>query len=182
MTAFVALLRAINVGGNNKVGMEEFREHLTAAGLDDVQTYIASGNVVFSADQDVAILRDGIDGLLQDKFCLQGQRTVLRDARQFQRVIKQNPYVFAARDRPNMLHVHFLMQPPRDGAEVALTSYKGVEKMRLDGDVLYIDYLDGVGQSQLTPRFLEQALGTMGTSRNWNTVLKLNEMLSVLSQ
>jgi uncharacterized protein (DUF1697 family) len=176
MNKYIALLRAVNVGSNNTVVMEELREHLLAAGLSDVETYIASGNIAFSADQDFDILRDGIDGLLQEKFGLQGKRTVLLEQRDIERVVKQNPYVFAARDRPKMLHVHFLLQAPREGAEVALTSYKGVEKMRLDGNVLYIDYPDGAGQSQLTPRFLEQALGTLGTSRNWNTVLKLLEM------
>ena len=176
MKTYVALLRAVNVGGTGKVPMEELRQHLTTAGLESVETYIASGNVVFQSELSVSHQCEIIDGILHQHFGLTGKRATIRDAVQLQRLVKHNPYTSAAAARPNLLHVHFLMQHPRDGADVALTSFKGPERMRLDGDILYIDYPNGAGQSQLTPRFLEQALGTVGTSRNWNTVLKLAEM------
>jgi uncharacterized protein (DUF1697 family) len=177
MMRWVVLLRAVNVGGTAKLPMEALREAVLAHGFKTVSTYLASGNMILDSELDADAVRLAMDGILNAAFHISGSRSIVRDAPVFQRILRSNPFREAALQRPEMLHVHFLASPPHDTAEMNLTSYKGVERLRLDGQHLYIDYPQGAGQSALTGRFLETALGTTGTSRNWNTVLKLTEML-----
>lgn len=177
MNRWLALLRAVNVGGTGKLLMDDLSLALTAAGLQDVNTHLASGNVVFRSDLDETELVPLFNDILQNRFGLKGERTLLRSAPVLSRVIKLNPFPDAARLRPDMLHVHFLSAPPAGTAELNLTSYKGPERLRLDGQQLYIDYPNGAGQSALTTRFLDTALASSGTARNWSTILKLADML-----
>jgi uncharacterized protein (DUF1697 family) len=176
MTRRIILLRAVNVGGTAKLPMAELRDALTAAGFENVQSYIASGNVIADHTLDAEEMRTTINGILNAEFKLSGERCVVRDVTALERIIKTNPFIDAAQARPEKLHVHFLMSHPQSNAEWNLTSYKGPERLRLDGQQLYIDYVNGAGESALTARFLETALGTTGTARNWNTVTKLVEM------
>ena len=177
MKRFLILLRAINVGGTAKLPMEELRVALTAEGFHNVRTYIASGNIILDTvlhEEDICLQ---VNDLLNKQFNISGERCIVRDGVALSRTIKSNPFRDAAQQRPNMLHVHFLSSQPLPNAETNLTSYKGPERLRLDGQQLFIDYGNGVGQSALTGRFMETALGCSGTSRNWNTILKLAEML-----
>jgi uncharacterized protein (DUF1697 family) len=176
MKRWIVLLRAVNVGGTAKLPMAALRDALTAAGFENVQSYIASGNLILDSADDEAATQQRINGLLQAQFGLSGARTLLRDVTTLQRLIKTNPFSDTARHHPEKLHVHFLLAAPQPNAETNLTSYKGPERLRLDGQHLTVDYVNGAGTSSLTARFLETALGTTGTSRNWNTVLKLAEM------
>lgn len=176
MTRWVVLLRAVNVGGTAKLPMEEFGTALESEGFTKVESYIASGNIALESDQDAEFIRTRIDTLLNTTFKLSGERSLLRDAATLDRLIKQNPFPSAAANNSSFLHVHFLKHAATAQAELNLTSYKGPERLRLHGDHLFIDYPGGAGQSALTARFLETALGTTGTARNWNTVLKLAEM------
>jgi uncharacterized protein (DUF1697 family) len=79
-----------------------------------------------------------------------------------------------------MLMVSFLDGLPPPGAAAALAAYDGPERLRLDGDHLYIDYADGIARSKLTAAFLDKALKVPGTGRNWNTTNKLLEMAQAL--
>ena len=177
MTRWLALLRAVNVGGTGKMIMEDLRAALTEAGLQNVESYIASGNIVFEAEAGADDLRGLFNNILATRFNVTGERTLLRSSSDMKRVVRMNPFPDAVKFRPSDLHVHFLHKPPFEQASLNLTSYKGRDKLRLEGQHLYIDYANGSGATDLSPRFLETALGTQGTSRNWNTVLKLQEML-----
>jgi uncharacterized protein (DUF1697 family) len=174
----LVLLRAVNVGGTAKLPMDAFALSLTDAGFLNVKTYIASGNVILDTEAGEEDVRLHVNRILNSQFNISGDRSIVRDGTALNRTINSNPFQDAARQRPNMLHVHFLSDAPLANAETNLTSYKGAERLRLDGRQLFIDYGNGVGQSALTGRFLETALGCTGTSRNWNTVLKLAEMLN----
>jgi uncharacterized protein (DUF1697 family) len=175
---FLIVLRAVNVGGTAKLPMDDLRLALTAEGFHNVKTYIASGNIILDTTLNEEDVRLQVNSLLNGQFDISGDRCIVRDGTALNRTINTNPFPDAARQRPNMLHVHFLSDAPLANAETNLTSYKGAERLRLDGRQLFIDYGNGVGQSALTGRFLETALGCTGTSRNWNTVLKLAEMLN----
>ncbi len=156
--------------------MENFRAALTAAGFENVQSYIASGNIVLDTEHDTPHIQDTINEILLTQFNISGQRTLLRDALSLERLVKANPFKEAALSRPEKLHVHFLANLPPAQAETNLTSFKGPERLRLDQHHLYIDYINGAGDTALTARFLETALGGSGTARNWNTVVKLHAM------
>lgn len=177
MKQLLVLLRAVNVGGAAKLSMDELRSALIAAGFENVKTYVQSGNIILGSRLEAEDVRLHVDSMLNKLFNISGERSIVRDCVTLNRTIKSNPFREAALQRPNLLHVHFLSAQPLPHAETNLTSYKGAERLRLDGQQLYIDYVNGAGQSALTGRFLESALGCPGSSRNWNTVLKLAELM-----
>ncbi len=179
MAIFVALLRAVNVGGTGKLDSKKLKAACEAAGLGRVSTYIQSGNVVFESAKSAGAVKALIEAILRDDFGLQ-TRCIVRSAAQIATVVEANPFADAASERPSLLLVMFLDGLPMDGAAAYLAAYKGPERSHLSGDALYIDYVNGVGGSKLTPAFLERALKVPGTARNWNTVNRLLEMARAL--
>ena len=94
-------------------------------------------------------------------------------------IVDGNPFVREARDDPGRLLTFALARAPGPATEDALRSaIAGREAVRLEGDRLYAFYPDGIGKSKLTPVVIERLLGTRGTGRNWNTVLKLRALVS----
>lgn len=177
MRRLLILLRAVNVGGTAKLAMDGLRLALTDAGYQNVRSYIASGNIILDTERDAEDVRLQVNSILNSQFNISSERSIVRESNDIKRIIKSVPFRDAAQQRPNLLHVHFLSSQLHPNAETNLTSYKGGERLRLDGQHLYIDFVNDVGQSALTGRFLEAALGSSGTARNWNTVLKLADML-----
>jgi uncharacterized protein (DUF1697 family) len=180
MAVFVALLRAVNVGGTGKLPMQELRAACADAGLRSVSTYIASGNIVFETDKSAAVAKGLIGDLLGDRFGLTENHALIRTPRQLAQVIAGNPFAAAAAKRPNLLMVSFLDGRPPAAAAGALAAYGGPERLHLAGDHVYIDYAEGVARSKLTPAFFAKTLGVPATARNWNTTNKLLEMARAL--
>ncbi len=180
MAVFIALLRAINVSGTGKLPMKELKAACEEAGLSQVSTYIASGNLVFGSDKSAAAVKTLITDLLRDRFRLAKNHTLIRTQRDLAKVIAGNPFADAAAERPSLLVVNFLDGLPHAGAADALANFGGPERLHLDGEHLYVDYAVGIGRSKLTPAFLEKALKVPVTGRNWNTTNKLLEMARAL--
>jgi uncharacterized protein (DUF1697 family) len=176
MTAFIALLRAINVGGTGKLPMKDLKIACEEAGLARVSTYIASGNLVFESQRSPAAVKTLIANLLRDRFGLTKNHVLIRTPDDLTSVTMRNPFAEAASQRPNLLMVNFLDGIPPAGALDRLAVYDGPERLHLDNDHLYIDYREGVAKSKLTPAFLDKTLQVPATSRNWNTTTKLLEM------
>ncbi len=175
MAVFIALLRAVNVGGTGRLPMKDFRAACERAGLRKVSTYIASGNLVFESDLAADAVKTLIAGVLRDEFALVKNHTLIRTPGDLAAAIGGNPFADAARERPNLLMVAFLDGEPPAGAAQALAAYEGPERLHLDGDRLYIDHTAPRLRTRLAP-FLEKALKVPATSRNWNTVNKLLAM------
>jgi uncharacterized protein (DUF1697 family) len=180
MAVFIGLLRAVNVGGTGKLSMQEFKAACEEAGLRNVATYIASGNIVFQSPKSAAALTRLINQILRDRFALTKNHTLIRSPDRLAEVIAGNPFAMAAAKRPNLLMVNFLEALPPAGAAAALAAYRGPERLQLEGDHLYVDYSEGVARSKLTPAFLAKALQVPCTARNWNTINKLLEMARTL--
>jgi uncharacterized protein (DUF1697 family) len=181
MAIYVALLRAINVGGTGKLPMKELKAACEAAGLTQVSTYIASGNVVFASKRPAVAVKAFIADLLRKRFGLTKNHALIRTPQDLAKVIARNPFADAAAVRPNLLMVNFLDGLSQTGAANALAGYDGPERLHLSGDHLYIDYVEGVARSKLTPVFLDKVLRVPATSRNWNTTNKLLEMTRTLT-
>jgi uncharacterized protein (DUF1697 family) len=180
MAVFIALLRAVNVGGTGKLPMQDLKAACAEAGLNQVSTYIASGNVVFETHKSAAAVKSLITDLLRDRFGLAKNHTLIRTPGKLAKVIAGNPFATAAANRPNLLMVNFLDGLPQPGAADALAAYDGPEQLKMDGDHLYIDYAEGVARSKLTAAFLDKALKVPATGRNWNTTNKLLGMARAL--
>jgi uncharacterized protein (DUF1697 family) len=176
MAVFIAVLRAVNVGGTGKLPMSALKAACEQAGLQRVATYIASGNLVFAHDGTAEQAQSIIAGLLSTRFGLTKNHTIIRTPDALSKALAASPFPDAALARPASLMLHFLEATPPAGAAEALAAWGGPERIHLAGDHLYIDYVEGAGRSKLTPAFIERATKVAGTARNWNTAQKLLEM------
>ena len=177
MASFVAVLRAVNLGAHNRIAMADLRAMCGTLGLDDAKTLLVSGNVVFrSSTTSSAKLEHLLEagstkhlGVTTDYF--------VRSAKEWQAIIDANPFGAEAHSDPARLVMMCLRDAPGNAAVKALqAAIKGRERVLANGKQAYFVYPDGQGKSKLTIAIIEKALGTRGTARNWNTVVKLGEL------
>ncbi|QPF84740.1 DUF1697 domain-containing protein [Bradyrhizobium genosp. L] len=166
MPRYVALLRAVNVGGTGKLPMTELQAMCVEAGFDDVQTYIASGNVVFSSKLGAAKVKAALEKRLQ-AYAGKPVGVVVRAADEMAAVLKANPFPKAP---PNTTVAIFLDEPPPKDALKAIKGQQD-EEVRLGRREIYVAYGSGIGRSKLK---IPAAIN--GTARNINTIAKLAEM------
>jgi uncharacterized protein (DUF1697 family) len=163
MPCFIALLRAVNVGGTGKLPMAELKVICEAAGFAKVQTYIASGNVVFEDDADEAGVKTALEAGLE-RFTGRKIGVMVRSAAEMAAVLADNPFREAP---PNRVMAIFLGSAPPADALYAATGVED-EQMRLGRREIYVWYPSGIGRSKLRIPAAEQ-----GTARNMNTVARL---------
>jgi uncharacterized protein (DUF1697 family) len=174
MGAFVALLRAVNVGGHSPVRMAALCDLASTLGLERPRTVVQSGNLVFDAARvKSAELERRLEAGLKRRFGIETD-VVVRTAAEWQRIIAANPFPEEAKGDPG----HLLVMALKDRADpedvrVLQATITGREEVRSAGAQLYIVYPDGTGRSKLTAARIERAVRSRGTARNWNTVLKL---------
>jgi uncharacterized protein (DUF1697 family) len=173
----IALLRAVNLPGHNKVAMADLRALLAGLGMRDVRSLLQSGNLVFRSDADAP---ERLEGLLSDAAARRLRIETdffVRNTREWNSIVAGNPFPKEARRDPGHLLVMFLKEAP---ARARLTDLEraitGREGVRLKGRHAYVVYPDGIGRSRLTSAVIESKLGTRCTGRNWNTVLKLGAL------
>jgi len=174
MTSYIALLRAVNVGGRNVLGMSRLRGLVADLGFENVRILLQSGNVVFSGPRKPpAALEKQLEGETANRLGLTIDCFV-RTAAEWNEIIERNPFRAEAKRDPSHLVVVFLKSavPPKN-VRALQTAIVGREMVRGAGRELYIVYPDGIGRSKLTGAVAEKAIGIPGTARNWNTVLKL---------
>lgn len=166
MTTYVALLRAVNVGGTGKLPMAELRAMCEALGFAGVRTYIASGNVVFESDAQAAEIAARLEARLHE-YAGKPVGVLLRTGAEMAAVRDANPFPDGA---PNRTVAIFLdAPPPADALEHA--SGRGGEAMALGAREIYVHYGDGMAASKLRIPAAKQ-----GTARNMNTVARLAAM------
>ncbi len=174
MSAFVALLREVNVGGHNKVPMAALRARLTAVGFGDVQTLIQSGNIVLDADATEAEVGLAVERVLQEAFGVRAP-VVVRSAADLLR-IETHPHAGPGAEE-KLLHVGFLGQVPDPATVAALpASPDPAAPFTVRGREVYVHYGNGVARSKLTNDWLDRRLGTPATFRNWRTVGRIREL------
>jgi uncharacterized protein (DUF1697 family) len=166
MGAFVALLRAVNVGGTGKLPMSELKQMCEELGFSAVRTYIASGNVVFASRKSEAAIKAALEQRLE-AYAGKPVGVILRSASEMAEVAAKNPFPKA---KPNYTVAIFL-----DGAPPAdtLAGVRGRldEEIRLGRREIYVHHPSGMGKSKLVI-----AAAKSGTARNMNTITTLAEM------
>jgi len=170
----VALLRAVNLAGYNKVGMADLKALLAGLGFEDAQTLLQSGNIVFTGGtKTTASLEQALERAAAKQLELETDFFV-RTAKEWQAIVDANPFPREAKDDPSHL-LAVILRDDVSAANVAALqkAIVGREVVRAKGRCLYVVYPDGIGRSKLTSAIIEKKLGTRGTGRNWNTVLKL---------
>ena len=176
MESLVALLRGVNVVGNNQISMDTLRKICVSLKLRNPQTFIQSGNVVFgSADSDLAKLAARLESAIE-KRCGFRPSVILRSAGHLREVVARNPFPEGRNLDPAKLAVFFLAEKPSAeiAAKVAAISV-GNEELHLVGRELFVYFPEGQGRSKLLP-VLQRTLKMPATARNWNTVTKLLAM------
>ena len=177
MTTHIALLRAINLAGHNPVPMADLRDLLTRLGFRDVRSLLQTGNLVFQSDGSPGARLERLLEVEAKKRLRLETDFFVRSGPEWRTVIKRNPFPRAAQSDPAHLVVMFLKDATDANSVRALqAAVTGSEVVRRVGKQLYVVYPDGIGRSRLTNAIIEKKLGTRGTGRNWNTVLKLGAL------
>jgi uncharacterized protein (DUF1697 family) len=169
VTRYVALLRAVNLGSHKKLAMPALRELLAGLGYADVETYLQSGNAVFTADGPSARVRAEVEERLVAELGLRTE-VILRTADELRDVIDRNPMEVGD---PARYTAWFLLEPPSpswlDGLD--LPSY-APEEMHASALEIYLNLPNGIGRAKL-PVALGRRLKVPATMRNWRTVTNL---------
>jgi uncharacterized protein (DUF1697 family) len=165
MTTYIALLRAVNVGGTGKLPMAELRAMCESIGFTDVRTYIASGNVVFASKLSEKSVKAKLEGCLE-AYAGKPVGVLVRTGAELAAVLEANPFRSAPGNRTVAI---FLDEaPPAD--TVTTVSSQQAEEIALGKREVYVHYPDGIGNSKL-----KIPAASTGTARNMNTVATLAE-------
>ena len=165
MTTYVALLRAVNVGGTGKLAMAELRAMCESIGFAKVRTYIASGNVVFESQLSEASVKTKLERRLET-YAGKPVGVLIRTGPELAAVLDANPFRSAAPDRTVAI---FLDVPPPNDLLATVTGLQ-TEEIALGTREIYVHYKDGMARSKL-----KITAAKAGTGRNMNTVAKLAE-------
>ena len=170
MPSYIALLRAVNVGGTGKLPMTELKAMCEAAGFQKVATYIASGNVVFTSKLAEAKVKAALEKAML-AYAGKPVGVIVRTAAEMAAVLQQNPFPEAPGNRA--VTVFLDEPPPRDALKGA--TGQAEEQMALGTREIYVFYGDGMADSKL-----KIPAAKNGTARNMNTVAKLAAMAAAL--
>ncbi len=177
MNRFVALLRGINVGGNNIIKMADLKTCFENVGFANVVTYIQSGNVLFDSDEiDLLQLSQQIEKTLSERFNY-NSKVVLLSQQALIQIINAAPNGFGVNPDEYRYDVIFLKQPlTSEEALSKIKTKKGVDFVTASEGVLYFSRLSAMsGQSQMT-KMVGTAIYKEMTIRNWNTTTKLCDL------
>lgn len=175
MARLIALLRAVNVGGR-KLPMAELRALCGDLGWTDVETYIQSGNLLFTAAGGPDALEAVLEKAILDRFGFHSD-VMVRSAAQWARLVEANPLPKESEAEPNRVLVGIAKKKLEPGAADAIAARAVAdERVVAAGGALWFHYPAGAGTSKITPSLIDRAAGSPVTARNWRTMLKLQEM------
>ena len=183
MPCQIVLLRGINVGAANRIQMPELRTALTAAGCEQVRSYVQSGNIVVRTDADGSSLGRLVHDVIFDRFALDIP-VVTRTAGELAAIVAGNPFPEAATADPKRLQVTFLSEPLGDDVAERVRGVSsgmfstGIEAISLSisGQEVYGWHPAGIHASKLARELSDRRLRVTATARNWTTVSTLLEM------
>jgi len=168
MTAYVALLRAVNVSGTGKLPMAELKAMGEGCGFRAVRTFIASGNLLFTSESSEAEVKARIEARVAEHFG-KPVPVYVRCAREMAEAVKRDPFTD---DKPSRRFAHFIDEQPTKAMLDAARDVTG-ERMALGPRLIYVSYGEGIGKSKLKLPAVKQ-----GTARNMNSVAKIAELLA----
>ena len=172
----IALLRGVNVGGNNAVSMPALCELCAKLGWTNVRSYIQSGNLVFVSAQSPAQLETELEAAILRRFKL-SIAVVVRTAADLARYLRHNPFPDECAGEPSLVMLALSKRTPHPNA-VKLLSERAAngERIARTEEALWLHCPNGMGRSKLTPGFLDRVVGSPVTVRNFRTVTKLKEL------
>jgi uncharacterized protein (DUF1697 family) len=171
---FIVLLRGINVGGKNKLKMEDLRAALADVGFGDPQTYIQSGNIrLESPYPDSEGTEKGVSDCIKNAFGLDIASIALTHVALLE-IQKANPYHLQPGIDIKNVYFTFLSRPPiREAWDKICPADYEPEVFTVSHGAIHLYFPNGYGKAQLTNTFFEKKLKVLATTRNWNTVQAL---------
>lgn len=180
MNVYLALFRGINVSGHNLIKMEPLKKLMEANGYNNVETYIQSGNVVFeSSEADKQKISKDLENLMYKEY---GYNVVIFiiDEKMLTAAINNNPYCGMEPEGQGTkkYFVAFLSDIPKsDGLDKLKKYHRGDDEYKIINNVMYLKLAGSAADSKLTNVFIENKLNVKSTTRNWNTTLKMLELM-----
>lgn len=179
MKTYIVLLRGINVGGKNKVPMAALKTCLEKLGFSDVSTYIASGNVIVRSSKSAGAIKVQIEKALPKHFKLDSEliKVLVLTKSQIQAVITQKPRGFGEEPKKYHSDVIFLMGITAAEAMKVFSPKEGVDKIWKGRGVIYSQRLSAQRTKSRLNQIMVSPLYKSMTIRNWNTTMKLFELI-----
>ncbi|MEH7501626.1 DUF1697 domain-containing protein [Neobacillus drentensis] len=175
MTIYIALLRGINVGKNNRIKMADLKSLLETMGLEKVKTYIQSGNVLFESKDDATQLSQRLENEISKTFGFPVP-VILRTAEEYEQIIRDCPFSFDSLMEGESIQLAFLANEPSQEKIEYLRSYEsGPDECFIKGKEVYLFLRQSILDSKLAAQLPK--LGVQATVRNWKTVIKLETMV-----
>ena len=178
MKKFVALLRGINVSGQKNINMSDLKLLFEEIGFRNVETYIQSGNVIFSSkDLSTNKLETKISSGIKKRFGFDVQVFILTPE-EIESTLKNNPFIKKKKEIER-LYVTFLSEfPLKENVQKLNSTDYSPEEYKIDGKQIYLFFPDGYGKAKLNNNLFEHKLKLNGTTRNWKTVKTLFELIT----
>ena len=177
-TRYIALLRGINVGGNKMIKMADLRHLVESLGYDDVKTVLASGNVAWDTENDDAdVMRTMIEQAIETTFGFSVSVIIIPQA-QIETLVESDPFAGIEVTKDTRLYVTFLPEPPTSTLNIPYHAPdKDFSILRVsDTEICSVLTLSGKTRTTDSMNILEAEFGKNITTRNWNTVLKLENL------
>lgn len=185
MKTYIALVRGINVGGKNIIKMADLRKALEDIGLQHVQTYIQSGNVLFESDDDEATLRKRIEDEIHSVFHI-AAAVILRSAEELRAIYTNCPFSEAeiaeaeSLSDSKSLYIAFMPHEPSKESLTKLEVYRTEnDQFHASGREIYLLYRHSILKSKLANNLTK--LDVPATVRNWKTLTKLVTLANAMS-
>ena len=174
MPVVICMLRGVNVGAHNRVKMDDLKKLCTSLKLCNPQTYVQSGNIIFTTDErDLDKLRQKLEIAIHKKFGFRSD-VILPRTKDLREVVAQNPFAKRKDIHPGKLLVTFFNGDPGEAARKQARAIKcDPEELFVEGREAYIYFPNGAGRSKLNWALIPKTLKVQGTARNWNSVTKM---------
>ncbi|MGD2035143.1 MAG: DUF1697 domain-containing protein, partial [Bacteroidales bacterium] len=177
METYIAFLRGINVSGQKLINMADLRAHLEELGFSNVQTYIQSGNIVFTCrNPEKRALEQLIEQKISEKYHFEVPVAVLnRD--ELTALANENPFLKVPEKETDKLYVTILFEePPGENVDHLYPPDDGPDEFVLMKGRVYLFLPNGYGMTKLNNNFFEHRLKVRASTRNWKTIRKLLDM------
>jgi uncharacterized protein (DUF1697 family) len=175
MTIYIALLRGINVGGNNIIKMQDLRTLLQERGLENVNTYIQSGNIVFRSEKSAEQVQILIEQEIKNKYGY-SIHVIVRTASEWDESMKNCPYPTETLGDGESVHLTLLgKEISKEEIEQLLQFQSDSEECLINDKEVYLYLRKSILDSKISNQL--QKLGIPVTSRNWKTIKKIESMV-----
>ncbi|MBF6596878.1 MAG: DUF1697 domain-containing protein [Fermentimonas sp.] len=180
MTTYISILRGINVSGQKIIKMDALKRMYEKLNFENVQTYVQSGNVIFSVKEtDTKVIEKIILSQIEKEFGFDVPVIVL-SAKTLETIIENNPFTKDNSKEPQFLHVTFLADNPAEfNKEKIVEKKQAGEELAFTQNAVYLYCPNGYGNTKLNNNFLENKLKVKATTRNWKTT---NELLRLATK